>query len=126
MIKSIDSSTRDWLNVQGSNSVNSVYIDNNKLQQGIAGQVRHTGYQFEVNDGNSWKPLYENMVIVDVTGQTNDVLAWAMKKMISERETEQLAMSNRAVAVALEEYRTILAIAEERLNLVVTLAKEHA
>ena len=126
MIKSIDSSTRDWLNVQGSNSVNSVYIDNNKLQQGIAGQVRHTGYQFEVNDGNSWKPLYENMVIVDVTGQTNDVLAWAMKKMSSERETEQLAMSNRAVAVALEEYRTILAIAEERLNLVVTLAKEHA
>ena len=126
MIKSIDSSTRDWLNVQGSNSVNSVYIDNNKLQQGIAGQVRHTGYQFEVNDGNSWKPLYENMVIVDVTGQANDVLAWAMKKMISERETEQLAMSNRAVAVALEEYRTILAIAEERLNLVVTLAKEHA
>ena len=111
MIKSIDSSTRDWLNVQGSNSVNSVYIDNNKLQQGIAGQVRHTGYQFEVNDGNSWKPLYENMVIVDVTGQANDVLAWAMKKMISERETEQLAMSNRAVAVALEEYRTILSIA---------------
>jgi hypothetical protein len=126
MIKGIDSSTRDWINVQGSNSANSVYIDNNKLQQGIAGQVRHTGYQFEVNDGNSWKPLYENMVIVDVTGQANDVLAWAMKKMIDEREANQLATTNRAVAVALEEYRAILAIAEERLNLVVTLAKEHA
>jgi len=126
MIKGIDSSTRDWINVQGSNSANSVYIDNNKLQQGIAGQVRHTGYQFEVNDGNSWKPLYENMVIVDVTGQANDVLAWAMKKMIGEREANQLATTNRAVAVALEEYRAILAIAEERLNLVVTLAKEHA
>ena len=125
MIKSIDSRTSDWLNVQGSNSTSSVYVDNNKLQQGLAGQVRHTGYQFEVNDGNSWKPLYENLVTVDVTGQANDVLAWAMKKMIIERETEQLAMSNRAVAAALEEYKTIMAIAEERLNVVIQLSKEH-
>ena len=48
-----------------------------------------------------------------------------MKKMIVERETEQLAMSNRAVAAALEEYKTIMAIAEERLNVVIQLSKEH-
>jgi hypothetical protein len=126
MIKTINSSSNEWLNVVGSSTGGTFYVDTNKVQQGIAGQVRHNGNNFEVNDGMSWKTLYDSHVSIDVTGQAYDVLAWAMKKMVAEREAEQLALSNRAVAAALEEYKVILALAEERLNVVVTLAKEHA
>jgi len=126
MINNIGSSSSNWLNVVGSSTGAAIYIESNKVQQGIAGQVRHTGNNFEVNDGMSWQPLYYSHATVDVTGQANDMLEWAMKKMIAEREAEQLATTNRAVAAALEEYRAIMAIAEQRLNVVVQLAKEHA
>jgi hypothetical protein len=43
-----------------------------------------------------------------------------------EREAESLAASSETVKAALAEYRAILQIAEERLNVVVTLVKEHA
>ena len=125
MIQSISSGS-DWLNIVGSSTGAAIYIDSNKVQQGIAGQVRYTGNNFEVNDGMSWRPLYYSHATVGVTGQANDVLEWAMKKMIAEREAEQLATINQTIAAALEEYRTILAIAEERLNVVIQLSKEHA
>jgi hypothetical protein len=46
--------------------------------------------------------------------------------MAWEKEAEQLAQTSHAVASALEEYKTIMAIAEERLNVVIQLSKEHA
>lgn len=125
MIKSINN-TGPWVNVQGGGSYNSVYIDNYKVQQGIAGQVRYNGTEFEVNDGTSWKTLASSYATIDLSGMANDALNWAMKKMVQEREAEGLAKTNQAVASALEEYKAIIAIAEERLEVVMTLAKEHA
>jgi len=124
MINNISSSS-EWLNVQSS-SHGSVYIDNNKVQQGIAGQVRHTGNNFEVNDGMTWRPLYDSYATVDVTHQAREVFQWVTRKMAWEKEAEQLAQTSHAVASALEEYKTIMAIAEERLNVVIQLSKEHA
>jgi len=46
--------------------------------------------------------------------------------MSQEREVEELARSNQTVASALEEYRAVMAIAEERLKVVVALVKEYA
>ena len=55
VIKGIISKNNKWVDVSGSHYSSYVYIDNNKVQQGIAGQVRHNGNEFEINDGNSWK-----------------------------------------------------------------------
>lgn len=125
MIKSINTGSA-WLNVQGSNVVSSFYVDNNKLQQGLAGQIRHTGYQFEVNDGNGWKPLYENMVIVDVTEPAQQALQWALKQFEKEKELEKLAESNIAVKDAVDSYKKTVTDAEEKLKVVVSLVKETA
>jgi hypothetical protein len=126
MINNIGSSSSEWLNVVGSSTGAAIYIDNSKVQQGIAGQVRHTGNNFEVNDGYTWKPLYDSYATVDVTHQAREVFQWVTRKMAWEKEAEQLAQNSRAVAAALKEYKTILAIAEERLNMVIQLSKEHA
>ena len=123
MIRSINSSSNEWLNVQGSEGSGTFYVDPSKVQQGIAGQVRHNGNYFEVNDGMTWRPLYDSYATVNVTKTAEEAFQWVMRRMAWEKEAEQMALNSQAVASALEEYKTIMAIAEERLNVVLTLAK---
>jgi len=126
MISSINSNNSNWLNVFATSGSGTFYIDNSKVQQGIAGQVRHTGNNFEVNDGMTWRPLYDSYATVDLSHQAKEAFQWVTRKMSWEKEAEQLAQTSHAVASALEEYKTIMAIAEERLNVVIQLSKEHA
>jgi hypothetical protein len=126
MIKSLTSST-PYLEVSGGNNYNSFHIDSYKVQQGIAGQVRHNGNDFEINDGSSWRLLGSSYnTNINLSHGATAALDWAQHKMKVEREAESLAASSETVKAALAEYRAILQIAEERLNVVVTLVKEHA
>jgi hypothetical protein len=124
MIKSI-TGVGDLINVNGGYASAPMYIDNYKLQQGIAGQVRYNGNDFEVNDGSGWKQIMSNYATVESTPQAKDAFQWVVRQMAKEREIEELAKTSESVAGALEEYKAIVALAQERLNLIVTLAKEH-
>lgn len=126
MIKSINSSSSEWLNVQSSEGGGTFYIDTNKVQQGIAGQVRHTGNYFEVNDGNSWRTLYDSHATVSLTPPARQALQWAMKQFEKEQELEKLAESNVTVKDAVDSYKNAIAEAEKKLKVVITLAKETA
>jgi hypothetical protein len=126
MISSINSNNSNWLNVFATSGSGTFAIDNSKVQQGIAGQVRHTGNNFEVNDGMTWRPLYDSYATVDLTKTAEEAFQWTVRQMAREREVEELAQNSAAVAAALNEYKSVLAIAQERLGLVVNLAKEHA
>ena len=126
MISGINSNNSNWLNVFATSGSGTFYIDNSKVQQGIAGQVRHTGNNFEVNDGMTWRPLYDSYATVDLTKTAEEAFQWTVRQMAREREVEELAQNSAAVAAALNEYKSVLAIAQERLDLVVNLAKEHA
>ena len=126
MINSIISKDSKWVDVSGNLTTSSVYIDYHKVQQGIAGQVRHNGSQFEVNDGNSWKPLYENMVELGLSPSAREALAWAEKKMAVERQAEELAQHNVTVKDALDRYQQQITDAEQQLKMVVSLTRDHA
>ena len=123
MINSIISKDSKWVDVSGNLTTSSVYIDYHKVQQGIAGQVRHNGSQFEVNDGNSWKPLYENMVELGLSSSAREALAWAEKKMTLERQAEELAKNNVTVKDALDNYQQRITEAEQQLRTVVALVQ---
>jgi hypothetical protein len=118
MIKSI--STGNLLTVNGVYS-NSIYIDNYKLQQGIAGQVRYNGTDFEVNDGNSWKLLTSSYAQIDMSKEAHDAFQWTIKKMAEEREAQELAKDHPAVQIALDN----LEKAKQQLNATILLSKEH-
>jgi len=118
MIKSI--STGNLLTVNGVYS-NSIYIDNYKLQQGIAGQVRYNGTDFEVNDGNSWKLLTSSYAQIDMSKEAHDAFQWSIKKMAEEREAQELAKDHPAVQIALDN----LEKANQQLNATILLSKEH-
>jgi len=126
MIRSINSCSNEWLNVQNSEGGGTFYIDTNKVQQGIAGQVRHNGNYFEVNDGMVWKTLYDGHATVSLTTPAQQALQWAMKQFEKEKELEKLAESNVTVKDAVDSYKNAIAEAEEKLKVVITLAKETA
>jgi hypothetical protein len=126
MIKSINSSSNEWLNVQGSEGGGTFYVDSTKVQQGIAGHVRHNGNYFEVNDGMGWKTLYDSHATVSLTASARQALQWAMKQFEKEQELEKLAESNVTVKDAVDSYKNAIAEAEEKLKVVITLAKETA
>ena len=123
MIKGIFSKNSKWVDVSGSHYTSSVYIDNHKVQQGIAGQVRHNGNEFEINDGNGWKVLYDNMVEVGLSPLAQEALAWAEKKMTLERQAEELAKNNVTVKDALDNYQQRITEAEQQLRTVVALVQ---
>ena len=118
MIKSI--SPGSFLNINGVYS-NSIYIDNYKFQQGLAGQVRYNGNDFEVNDGNSWKPLLSSYAQIDMSKEAHDAFQWTIKKMAEEREAQELAKDHPAVQIALDN----LEKARQQLNATILLSKEH-
>jgi len=118
MIKGINGS--GFINVSGVYS-NSIYVDNYKLQQGLAGQVRYNGNDFEVNDGNSWKQLVGNYAQIDMSHQAQDAFQWTIKKMAEEREAQELAKDHPAVQIALDN----LEKARQQLNATILLSKEH-
>ena len=118
MIKSI--SPGNLLTVNGVYS-NSIYIDNYKLQQGIAGQIRYNGTDFEVNDGNSWKLLTSSYAQIDMSKEAHDAFQWTIKKMAEEREAQELAKDHPAVQIALDN----LEKAKQQLNATILLSKEH-
>ena len=125
MIRSITSNS-PWFNISNGYGTGSLYIDSNKVQQGIAGQVRYNGSDFQVNDGNNWTNLPASYATVETPVQVQDAFQWVIRQMSREREVEELAKTSATVAAALNEYKAVLAIAQERLDLVVNLAKEHA
>jgi len=118
MIKGINGS--GFINVSGVYS-NSIYVDNYKLQQGLAGQVRYNGNDFEVNDGNSWKQLVGNYAQIDMSHQAQDAFQWTIRKMAEEREAQELAKDHPAVQIALDN----LEKARQQLNATILLSKEH-
>jgi len=125
VINSIISKDSKWMYISGNLTTSSVYMDYNKVQQGIAGQVRYNGSQFEVNDGNSWKTLYDNMVEVGLSPSAQEALAWAEKKMAVERQAEELARHNVTVKDALDLYQQQITDAEHQLKMVVALVQDH-
>jgi hypothetical protein len=118
MIKSICGGS--LFNISGAYN-NSIYIDNYKLQQGLAGQVRYTGNDFEVNDGNSWRPLVSSQIYMDMSKQAQDAFQWAIRKMAEEQEAQTLAKDHPAVQIALEN----LEKARQQLNATILLSKEN-
>ena len=118
MIKGINGSS--LINVSGVYN-DSIYIDSYKLQQGIAGQVRYNGNDFEVNDGNSWRPLVSSLAYIDMSQQAQDAFQWTIRMIAEEKEARELAKTNPAVQIALDN----LEKAKHQLRAIILLSKEH-
>ena len=108
-----------YINVAGGNT--SVPFVNMNINNPMQGMLRVYGNDIQVFDGNTWTNLNSSYASLTLTPTYQIALDWAKKKMQEEMEWETMAVSNKAVAIALEN----LNIAKAQLKTTALLSREH-
>jgi hypothetical protein len=107
------------LTVQGGN-VSLPYIGPN-INNPIQGMMRVNNTDLEVFNGTGWQSLPSSYATVGLDQEVLDIIQWARKKRDQEEKWYQLASSNEAVRIALEQ----LEQAKTRLELTAILSRDH-
>ena len=105
--------------VSGGNT--SVPYVNQNSSNGFQGIMRINGSDIQYHDNGMWNNVGTSYATVQLTGETETLLQWVRLKKAEEDERSNLAKSHPAVAKALNAVKK----AEEQLDLVVKLSKEH-
>jgi hypothetical protein len=87
----------------------------------MTGMMRINGTEMEVFNGSSWQMLSTSYATVGLDQDVLDIVHWARKKRDQELEYERMAKEHPAVQHAINSIKR----AEEQLDLVVKLSKEH-
>ena len=118
MIKNIlSNSPHFFVSGGGSESLPWVGTSSNPIQ----GMVRVNGSDMEIYNGNGWVKIYMNDASIGLNKSAEDAISWAIRKMQEEKEWYELATTNEAVRIALDQ----LEQAKTRLELTAHLAREH-
>ena len=87
-----------------------------------AGMLRIMNGKLECWTGTTWATVNGAHQTISFTGEGENILDWAKKKMDQENEIAELAKENAALAAALASKKQ----AEEQLLLVYNLVRDHA
>jgi hypothetical protein len=119
MIKDIMASGR-YVQVSGGSS--STYVNGYSGLQGV-GNMRYntTSQNMEVFDGNNWITLSMGYAQIGLNGEAESLLDWARKKRDEELAWQQLAETNKAVKIALDN----LEEARRQLDVTAKLARDY-
>ena len=117
MINSISSSSQH-VYAAGGNALPYVSYNSNNPAQGM---LRINGSEMEVFDGNNWTKIYASSANVGLNTEAEQAISWAIKRMKQEKEWYELATTNEAVRIALDQ----LEQAKTRLELTTILAKDY-
>jgi hypothetical protein len=102
----------------GNTSVPYVSQNTNNPMQGM---IRVWGTDMQVYDGNNWMTMATSYATVELTPEVQTLLQWARDKRNQELEYASLSKEHPAVQNAINAIKR----AEEQLDLVVKLSKEH-
>jgi hypothetical protein len=86
----------------------------------VHGMVRVNSSRVEVFDGNSWIEL-SNQIHIGMNSESERAIDWAIKRMEEERAWTELAETNSAVKIALDN----LEQARQQLKVTAQLAREY-
>jgi hypothetical protein len=117
MINSVTSSSKHVYAAGGSSLPYVSYNSSNPAQ----GMLRINGSEMEVFDGNQWMKIYASSANVGLNSEAESAIDWAIKRQKQEKEWYELASSNEAVRIALDQ----LEQARTRVELTAILAREH-
>jgi hypothetical protein len=118
MIKNLNSSS-PYVFVSGGSSGGLPWVP--PSSNPVQGMVRVTGSDMEVYDGNGWVKIYMNDATVGLNKSADDAIAWAIQKMEEEKRWQELAESNQAVKLALDN----LEQARRQVDITAKLAREY-
>ena len=114
-------STSSHLNVV-DNSLNVPYITTDMPNNASPGEVWYSGVSnsLEIYDGCTWQPITSDGSI-GINSESEEALEWAIEKMKEERALEELAKTNHAVRIALDNVNK----AKKQLTVTAILARKH-
>jgi len=117
MVNSFTQSSKYVTAYMGSN--NDPYFS---MSAPSAGMLRFNGdtRNTEVYDGNSWRMMSGTSASIGLDPAAEQAISWAIKKMQQEKEWYELATTNEAVRIALDQ----LEQAKTRLELTAILATD--
>ena len=118
MIKTI-SSTSKYTVVYGASQSQYTY-QYSSPNLGV-GNVRYNTntHNIEVSDGQNWIAMPSQHASVGLSPVADDILDWALAKMLEEKQLEEKAKHNKAIADLLEQKKQI----EEQLKMVDILTR---
>ena len=87
----------------------------------MTGMMRINGTEIEVFNGSNWLQLSTSYATVGLDQDVLDIVQWARKQRDKELEYKLLAKDHPAVQHAIDAIKR----AEEQLELIVNLSKEH-
>lgn len=121
MIKTVNSMGR-YVMVNGGMPA-TTYINTSSGYMNV-GDVRYnTSMQrLEVYDGNMWIELNTSHASVGLTPDAENAIEWAIRRQREDREIEEKAKNNPALADLLEQKKKI----EEQIKMVDILTKNHS
>lgn len=117
MINTLSSASKHMFAAGGS-SLPYVSTNHNNPSQGM---LRLNGSDMEVFDGNTWMKIYAGSANVGLNTEAEQAIDWAIKRMKQEKEWYELATTNEAVRIALDQ----LEQARTRLELTAHLARDY-
>jgi len=117
MIDTITSSSQHIYAAGGSSLPYISYNSGNPMQ----GMLRINGTGFEVFDGTAWMKIYPGSANVGLNNEAEEAISWVIKQMKQEKEWQELASTNEAVRIALDQ----LEQAKKRLELTAHLARDY-
>ena len=117
MINNINSSSKH-IYAAGSSTLPYITYNSTNPAQGC---LRINGSEMEVFDGSSWIKIYPSSANVGLNTEAEAAIDWAIKRMKREKEWYELATTNEAVRIALDQ----LEQAQTRLELTAHLARDY-
>ena len=117
MIKGLQGIT--GITVSGGNTA-LPYIPSNSNNP-IQGMIRINNTELEVFNGSSWQMLSSSYATVGLDQDVLDLIQWARKERDKQLEYERMAKDHPAIQHAINAIKR----AEEQLDLVAKLSKEH-
>jgi hypothetical protein len=104
----------------GAGNTSVPYINQN-MNNPMQGMLRINGNDMQVFDGSTWINLSTSYATIGLDSDVLDIVQWARKQRDKELEYKLLAKDHPAVQHAIDAIKR----AEEQLELIVNLSKEH-
>ena len=104
----------------GAGNTSMPYINQN-MNNPMQGMLRINGNDMQVFDGSTWLNMSTSYATVSLDQDVLDIVQWARKQRDKELEYKLLAKDHPAVQHAIDAIKR----AEEQLELIVNLSKEH-
>ena len=101
--------------VQGGHS-NQIYLNSSPPGNPASGEIRYNNHMIEVYDGNTWRQMNQNYTNISLDVGMVEAIEWARKKMLEEKELEELAKQYPILEDAMRDLEVIKVLVRGKRN----------